>query len=51
MVLNSTLADAKIRGNILAGMSCKDQLHDLVLTWREPRDMIRRILSPGGELA
>ena len=38
----------KIRGDILAGVSGEHQLHDLVLTRREPRDIVRRILPPGG---
>ena len=41
----------KIRGDVLAGVSGEHQLHDLALTRREPRDVIRRILSPGGQLA
>jgi hypothetical protein len=48
MVLNGALAKMEIRGDILAGVPGKHQRHDLVLTRREPRDMICRILSPGG---
>ena len=48
MVLHRALAYAKIHGDILTGVAGEYQLHDLVLTWREPREMPRRILSPGG---
>ena len=48
MILDGALADTKIRGNILAGVSRKDERHDLMLTWRELSDMARRILPPGG---
>ena len=48
MVLDRALADAKVRGDILAGVAGEDQVHDLALSRREARDMVRRILSPGG---
>lgn len=48
MVLNCPLADTKVRGDILARVSGEHQLHDLVLTRCEARDMPRRILSPRG---
>ncbi|HLY91433.1 MAG TPA: hypothetical protein VKQ27_20795, partial [Acetobacteraceae bacterium] len=38
MILDGALADAKVRGDILAGVSRKDERHDLMLTWRELRD-------------
>src|ERR1700682_3268497 len=51
MVLNSALADAEVRGNILTGLSGEDQFHNLALSRSETRDMIRRILMPGGKFA
>ena len=32
MVLDSALADAQIRGDVLAGMAGEDQVHDLALS-------------------
>ena len=42
MVLDRALADAEIRGDILAGMAGEDQFHDLALSRREARDVVRR---------
>src|SRR5665213_2628632 len=44
MVLDGTLADAKIRGDVLAGVPGQDPLHDLALPPREASDVARRIL-------
>jgi len=35
MVLDSTLADSKIRGDDFVRMSGQDEIHDLTLSWRE----------------
>jgi len=35
MILDGALAETKVRGNVLAGVSGKDERHDLMLTWRE----------------
>ena len=51
MVLDSALADAKIGGDVLAGVASEDQFHDLALSRREIRDVARRSLPPGGQLA
>ena len=47
MVLDGALADAEIKGDDLAGLAGKDQLHDLVLSWRKARDAIGRAFSRG----
>ena len=51
MVLDSALADAKIRCDILAGVASEDQLHDLALSRSETRDGIRRTPLRGEQLA
>ena len=50
MVLDRALADAKIRGDVLAGVAGEDQFHDLALSRSQARDVIRRSLPPGGQL-
>ncbi len=42
MVLDGALADTEIGRDILAGMACQHQVHDLPLTRREPGE-----LAPG----
>ena len=51
MVLHSAFADAKIHGDLLAGMTGKDQVHDLALSRTQPRDVVGRVLPPGRQLA
>src|ERR1019366_10225736 len=51
VILDSTLTDAKIGGDVLAGMPGEDQIHDLMLPCREAGDVARRILTPRGSLA
>ena len=51
MVFHRTLADAKIRGDVLAGMAGQNHVHDLTLPRRQPGDVGRRILPPGRQLA
>jgi hypothetical protein len=51
MVLDSTLADAKIGGDILAGVAGEDQFHDLALSPSQARDVVSRGLPPGEQLA
>jgi hypothetical protein len=43
MVLDCAPADSKIRGDVLAGMSFQDQIHDLVLPRRQIRPAIREL--------
>ena len=39
MVLNSPLADAQVGRNILARLPSKDEVHDLLLSRREAREV------------
>jgi hypothetical protein len=50
MVLDSALADAEIRGDILAGVASENQRHDLALA-RSEACAFRGMLSPGEQLA
>jgi hypothetical protein len=50
MVFHGALADAKIRGDVLAGVAGENQLHDLTLPRCEARDAIRRIRPMTEEL-
>ena len=47
-VLDSALADTKVRGDVFARMAGEHQVHDLTLARSESRDMLRRTLSPSG---
>ena len=47
MGLDGALADAKIRGDILARVAGENQFHDLALSRRQTRDVVRRGLPPG----
>jgi hypothetical protein len=51
MVLDSALADTKIRGDILVGLAREDPLHDLALSRGQSRDVVGRGLPPGEQLA
>jgi hypothetical protein len=46
MVLDSALADAEVRGDILAGLAGEDQVHDLALPPCQPGEVVGRGLPP-----
>ena len=46
MVFNGALTDAEIRGDILARMPRKHEVHDLMLARREAGNMLRGSLLP-----
>ena len=50
MVLDGALADAEIRGDILAVMAGEDELHDLAQARPKARDATRRVLSSSEQL-
>ena len=50
MVLNSALADAKIRGDNFVGLACENQFHDLALSLSEASDVVCRSLPPSQQL-
>ena len=51
MVFDSSLTDAKIGGDILAGMSSENQVHDLMLPYGKTRDVPCGVCLPGGSSA
>ena len=51
MILDGALADAEIRGDILAGVAGENQFHDLALSRRQAGDSVGRGLPPGEQLA
>ena len=46
MVLDSALADAEIRGDVLAGLAGEDQFHDLALSPCQADEVLGRGLPP-----
>jgi hypothetical protein len=50
MVLNSALADAKIRGNNFVRLACENRFHDLALSLTEASDLFCRSLPPNQQL-
>src|SRR5277367_7073097 len=51
MVLDGALADAEVRGDVLAGLTSEHQLHDLAFSRRELREVTAHDLPPGRQLA
>lgn len=49
MVLDGTLADAKMRGDILAGTTGDNQFHDLALSWCQTRKVVSSGQPPSNE--
>lgn len=45
MVIHGALTDSKVGGNVLARMSGHDEVHDLALARRQPRDKRESQLS------
>ncbi len=50
MVLDRPTTDPKIGGDILAWMARQDQIHDLMLAWRQRRDLIGSVFPSGSAL-
>jgi hypothetical protein len=51
MVLDSALANAKIRGDSLTVVTSEDEFHDLALPRTQNRDAVGRDLVPNEQLA
>src|SRR3984885_12448337 len=51
VILDRTLTDAEIGGNVLARVPGQHALHDVLLSRREPREVSRSVRSPFQQLA